>query len=65
MYAFPAGTEAAVGVTGFHVGLHCLLLGATLITLGRLDEAEQVCINCVCSSQSHPTCTDLEEDLPV
>ena len=48
MYVVPAGTEAAVGVTGFHVGLRCLLMGATLITLGKLDEAEQVCINYVC-----------------
>ena len=38
------GTEVA-GVTGFHVGLRCLLLGATLITLGRLDEAEKVKYN--------------------
>lgn len=29
-------------MTAFHVGLRCLLLGATLITLGRLDEAEKV-----------------------
>ena len=29
-------------MTAFHVGLRCLLLGATLVTIGRLDEAEQV-----------------------
>ena len=60
----PVATESTLGVTGFHVGLRCLLLGATLITLGRLDEAEQVCILIVHVS-SHPTYTDLEEDLPV
>jgi len=65
LYVILAGTDTAVGMTGFHVGLRCLLLGATLITLERLDEAEKVCVSFVYTSQSHLTCTDLEEDLPM
>ena len=52
-------------MTGFHVGLRCLLLGATLITLGRLDEAEKV--KYIITNDNSCTCdaADIEGDVPM